>query len=108
MEIITLYLLLFLSVTLFIVSLFCAVTDKENILTAFCMFVSGLIFWVLSNSYVSGSLTRINEVTGTADIITDGIASDIFMLVGLVAMVGFVIQVWAAISTSGVIEELGE
>lgn len=72
------------------------------------MFVSGLICWVISNAYIGGTLTKINAATGAADVIRDGVASDIFMLFGLLAMAGAVIQVWYALSSSGVVEELGE
>lgn len=108
MDMSTLYLLLFLAVVLFTISLVCAVTERTNIITVACMFVSGLVCWVISNAYVGGTLTRINEVTGAADVIRDGIASDIFMLFGLLAMAGAVIQIWYALSSSGVVEELGE
>lgn len=108
MDVLTLYLLMFLATVLFLVSLARAVAGRDNIITVFCMFVSGLICWVVSNAYVSGSLTRLNAVTGAAEVIRDGVASDIFMLVGLMCMVGVVIQVWQAISSSGVVEELGE
>lgn len=108
MDMSTLYLLLFLAVVLFLVSLACAVTERTNIITVACMFVSGLICWVISNAYIGGTLTKINAATGAADVIRDGVASDIFMLFGLLAMAGAVIQVWYALSSSGVVEELGE
>ena len=108
MDMSTLYLLLFLSVILFLVSLACAVTERTNIISVACMFVSGLICWVISNAYVGGALTKVNPATGLAEVLQDGVASDIFMLFGLLAMAGAVIQVWYAISTSGVVEELGE
>lgn len=108
MDMSTLYLLLFLAVVLFLVSLICAVTERTNIITVACMFISGLICWVISNAYIGGSLTKINAATGAADVIKDGIASDIFMLFGLLAMAGALIQVWYALSSSGVVEELGE
>ena len=108
MDMSTLYLLLFLAVVLFLVSLACAVTERTNIITVACMFVSGLVCWVISNAYVGGTLTKINAATGAADVIRDGVASDIFMLFGLLAMAGAIIQVWYALSSSGVVEELGE
>lgn len=108
MDMSTLYLLLFLAIVLFLVSLICAVTERTNIITVACMFISGLICWVISNAYIGGSLTKINAATGAADVIKDGIASDIFMLFGLLAMAGAIIQVWYALSSSGVVEELGE
>ena len=108
MDISTMYLLLFIAAMLFVISLVCAVTGKENVITIMCMLFSGVIFWAMSNTYVGGSLTKINPVTGTADIIQDSIASSILMYVGLLIIAGFVLQVWQAFATSGVVEALDE
>jgi Na+/phosphate symporter len=108
MDISTMYLLLFLAALLFVISLFCAVTGRENIITIMCMLFSGIICWAMSNTYISGTLTKVNPVTGVADIIQDGTASSVLMLIGLLAMFGFVLQVWQAFSSSGVVEAFDE
>lgn len=107
MDMTTLWLLVALAIVLLVISVFCAATDRANIITIMSMLFSGIIFWAVSNSYVSG-LTKINEVTGAADIIRDSTASAIFMAVGLLAIAGFVLQVWEAVMTSGIIKEMGD
>lgn len=108
MDISTLYMLLVVAFVLFGASLVCAVTGRENVITIMCMFFSGIICWALSNEYIGGNLTRINSVTGTADIIRDGTASSVLLVVGLLMLAGFAIQVWKVVSTSGMIQELGD
>ena len=108
MDISTMYLLLFIAAMLFVISLVCAVTGRENVITIMCMFFSGVIFWAMSNTYISGTLTKVNPVTGAADIIQDSTASSILMYVGLLILGGFVLQVWQAFFTSGVVEALDE
>jgi len=102
----TLYILASLGVCLFITSLGCAVTNRANVITIMCMFFSGIIFWALSNEFIGGTVTRLNEVTGTADIIQDATASNILLVVGLLMIAGFAFQVWQAVHTSGVVSEL--
>ncbi len=108
MDISTLYMLLALASLLFLVSLFCAVTEHENVITIMCMFFSGIIFWATSNEYIGGTLTRINSVTGTVDVIRDSTASSVLLVLGLLMLAGFAVQVWKAVSTSGMVQELGD
>lgn len=68
----TLYILIGLAITLFVASLGCAVTNRANVVTIICMFFSGIIFWAVANEFIGGTVTRVNSVTGTADVIQDG------------------------------------
>lgn len=102
----TLYMLIMLAATLFVTSLACAVTNRANVVTILCMFFSGIIFWALSNEFLGGTLTRINSVTGTADIIQDATASNILLVVGFLMLAGFAFQIWQEISNSGITKEV--
>jgi len=106
MDISVVYILLTLSIFLFTASLWCAVTNRSNVVTILSMFFSGIIFWALSNEFIGGTVTRINEVTGAQDIIQDVTASNILLVVGLLMLAGFAFQVWQMISTSGISREL--
>lgn len=106
MDITIVYILLTLALLLFLASLGCAVTNRANVITIMAMFFSGIIFWALSNEFIGGTVTRINEVTGAHDIIRDATTSNILMAIGLLSLAGFAVQVYQAVQTSGMTNEL--
>lgn len=108
MDISTLYMLLLVASGLFLVSLFCAVTDRENMITVMCMCFSGIIYWACSNVYLSGNLVRTNVATGLPEVLQDGTASSVLFYIGLLVLAGFVLQIYKVFSSSGAIEEMGE
>ncbi|MCE5227034.1 MAG: hypothetical protein LLG05_14410 [Porphyromonadaceae bacterium] len=105
MDITVVYLLLFLSIFLSGISLACAATNRSNVVTMMAMFFSGVIFWALSNEFIGGTVTRVNSVTGASEVIRDVTASNVLMGIGLM-LAGFAVQVWQAVSTSGMVNEL--